>query len=146
MIRYTLGFIFSEDKKEVLLLKINKPEKWNDGLINGIGGKVEENETINECMFRECKEETGLNLLFIKYCGLYDGSNFTGNEFEVYTYYTVLDKFLFKEFDSPEGELKWYNVKDIMDLKTVPNMKWMIPLCLDMINGDVKKDFNIKYC
>jgi len=144
--RYTLGFIFSEDLKEVLLLKMNKPGKWNDGLINGVGGHVEPGEGYKDCMLREGKEETGMFVPW-NYIGIYDGSEHTNNEFKVFTYYTVIDKFKFdNKFQSPEGDLAWYNVDDIMKLKTVPNMKWMIPFCLDKINGNIHTNFDIKYC
>jgi len=144
--RYTLGFIFSKDLKEVLLLKMNKPGKWNDGLINGVGGHVEAGEGYQDCMLREGQEETGIIAPW-NYVGVYDGSEHTHNEFKVFTYYTVVDKSKFDDkFQSPEGDLAWYNVDDIMKLKTVPNMKWMIPYCLDKINHNIHTNFNIKYC
>ena len=144
--RYTLGFIFSEDKQEVLLLKMNKPGKWNYGLVNGIGGHIEKNELFIDCMRRECKEETGTIINHWNFAGVYDGSDYIGNEFKVFTYYAVIKKAYYTPFNSPEGDLSWYKVNDIMKLSSVPNMKWMIPFCLDRINGDIHSVFNIKYC
>jgi len=37
---YCLGFMFDEQRDLVLLIKKNKP-KWQEGLYNGIGGKVQ---------------------------------------------------------------------------------------------------------
>ena len=59
-ISYTLGFIRCEDNNKILLLNRNKPP-WM-GLYNGIGGKIQPNETPLECMIREANEETGLSL------------------------------------------------------------------------------------
>jgi 8-oxo-dGTP diphosphatase len=59
MIRYSAGFLFSKDYKQVLLIKKEKPD-WQRGLYNGVGGKVEPGETELNCMIREFEEETKL--------------------------------------------------------------------------------------
>lgn len=59
-VSYTLGFIRCKDNNKILLLNRNKPP-WM-GLYNGIGGKIQPNETPLECMIREANEETGLSL------------------------------------------------------------------------------------
>ncbi len=60
MIEYVAGFLFSEDKKHVLLIQKNKPE-WQKGLYNAVGGKIEPEETPLDAMHREFYEETGLS-------------------------------------------------------------------------------------
>lgn len=58
--QYVLGFAFSRNKRDVLLIKKQKPE-WQSGLYNGIGGKINEpNEAPIDAMKREFKEETGI--------------------------------------------------------------------------------------
>lgn len=59
MTNYVLGFMFSEDKKEILLIEKLQPE-WQNGLLNGIGGKVEECESHKKAIIREFREETAL--------------------------------------------------------------------------------------
>jgi 8-oxo-dGTP diphosphatase len=61
MIKYVVGFIFSFDGKDVLLIRKLHPE-WQAGRLNGIGGSIKDNETSTDAMIRECKEETGLDL------------------------------------------------------------------------------------
>lgn len=61
MIRYVVGFIFSWDMKNVILIKKQHPD-WQKGRLNGIGGSIQPGETPTEAMIRECKEETGLIL------------------------------------------------------------------------------------
>ena len=39
-IRYTVGFVFSEGFKSVLLIRKTKPD-WQAGLMNGVGGEAE---------------------------------------------------------------------------------------------------------
>lgn len=61
MKEYVLGFLFSEDKNLVALVIKDRPE-WQAGKLNGIGGKVESDETIWTAMPREFKEETGVEI------------------------------------------------------------------------------------
>lgn len=62
MKKYTVGFIFSDDFKNVLLIKKTKPAD-QAGLFNGIGGKFEEFDIdAAACVSREVKEETGLDI------------------------------------------------------------------------------------
>lgn len=55
---YVLGFAF-DHLGRVALIRKNKP-KWQAGLLNGVGGKVEEGETYLQAMVREFCEETGV--------------------------------------------------------------------------------------
>lgn len=57
---FTLGFIRCKENNKVLMLNRNKAPwmgKWN-----GVGGKINPNETPLDCMVREAQEETGLML------------------------------------------------------------------------------------
>lgn len=60
MKQYVLGFAFDPPKERVLLIQKNRPD-WQAGRLNGIGGKVERNETLSGAMAREFYEETGFN-------------------------------------------------------------------------------------
>lgn len=57
---YVLGFAF-DDLGRVALICKNKP-KWQAGLWNGIGGKIECNESTDKAMTREFHEETGVHI------------------------------------------------------------------------------------
>lgn len=59
MVHYVVGFAFSSDLKNVLLIKKQKPD-WQKGRYNGIGGKIEKDESPIDAMIREFKEETGV--------------------------------------------------------------------------------------
>jgi 8-oxo-dGTP diphosphatase len=58
--KYVVGFYFSPDTKDVLLILRNRPD-WQKGFYNGLGGHVENNETPIDAMVREFKEETGIS-------------------------------------------------------------------------------------
>lgn len=62
---YTCAFAFSRDGNHVLLIEKDKPE-WQKGLLNGIGGKVEQGESIVDATLREFQEETGMSKDIIK--------------------------------------------------------------------------------
>lgn len=65
MKHYVLGFAFSADKKEIILIEKQKPD-WQKGKLNGVGGKVEEYDFDESfAMVREFKEETGVNTTVI---------------------------------------------------------------------------------
>lgn len=59
MTKYVVGFMFSNDRQFVVLIRKNRPE-WQAGKLNGIGGKIEDGETPRGAMVREFFEETGV--------------------------------------------------------------------------------------
>jgi 8-oxo-dGTP diphosphatase len=56
--QYVAGFLFRNNGQEVALIRKNKPA-WQKGKLNGIGGKIERDETQYSAMVREFKEEMG---------------------------------------------------------------------------------------
>ena len=65
----TLGYI-ETDGCYLLLHRIKKENDLNKDKWIGIGGKLEENESPEEGMLREAKEETGLTVYAPRYCGI----------------------------------------------------------------------------
>ncbi len=61
MILSTLCYI-EKDNQYLMLHRTKKKDDINKDKWIGIGGKFEENESPEECVTREVKEETGLNL------------------------------------------------------------------------------------
>lgn len=60
MNRYVVGFLFDDNMTQVCMIKKSRPV-WQNGLLNGIGGKIDERETPLEAMIREFREETGVD-------------------------------------------------------------------------------------
>ena len=58
MYKQTLCFVRRNNE----LLMLNRENKPTQGLWNGVGGKIEENETPMECIVREVKEETNIDI------------------------------------------------------------------------------------
>lgn len=61
MIEYVVGFLFSEGRDYILLIRKNHPE-WQAGMFNGPGGKVEPGEIPTAAMRREFQEECGCDI------------------------------------------------------------------------------------
>lgn len=133
---YNLGFVFNETFEKVLLIKLSKPGKWNDDLTNGIGGKMEEGETLIESMRRECYEETRLRITDWEKVG-----RFSGPKFEVFTFVSVIEENRILEYSSEEGLVQWYDVNNL-PITLVPNAEWMIPLCINFKKSTVT-DFDV---
>lgn len=90
MKNWCLGFIFSLDFSTVLLLK--KSQTMHIGLWNGIGGKIEYQETPIDAMIRECKEEAQLDIAAEKWLevGRLKGVN-SGEPWCVHLFVTTYD-------------------------------------------------------
>jgi 8-oxo-dGTP pyrophosphatase MutT (NUDIX family) len=75
--QYVLGFLFSPDLKNVLLIRKDSPV-WQAGLLNGIGGTIEPGETEYAAMVREFQEEVGYRHLGWKPFAILEGENESG--------------------------------------------------------------------
>ena len=57
----TLGYVLSEDRRKTLLVHRNlRTDDPHYGKYNGLGGKMEAQESIHDCICREIKEEAGI--------------------------------------------------------------------------------------
>lgn len=78
--KMVVGFVFNEIFTRCLLIRKNRP-KWMEGLLNGIGGHIEEGETPEEAMKRECFEECGLEISNWKEICIMSGENWSVDVF-----------------------------------------------------------------
>lgn len=104
----TACYLLKGDK--ILFIKFNK--KWGQ-VYAPIGGKMEIGETPTECLLREYKEETGLELINPKFKGIAFWKDSTEG---------IIFLYIAKEFKgslktSLEGSLEWINIKDIDKIK-----------------------------
>lgn len=122
MKEYVVGFMFSIDNSHVLLIEKQKPT-WQKGKINGIGGKLKENETPIEAMKREFKEEAGIEGLSWKpFCSL------VGEDWKVYFFVATGDITKSKHLEEEKPII--CRVRDL-PLNVISNLNWLIPLALD---------------
>lgn len=111
MINSTLCYCLSGD--QVLMLhRVKKKNDINHHKWIGIGGKFEKDESPEECLLREAKEETGLTLTSWRCRGVVTFLN-TQCEGE-YMYLFTADGFTGNLTDCPEGDLQWVS-RDFLD-------------------------------
>lgn len=122
-----VGFAFSEDRQRVLLIKKTKPA-WMNGLLNGIGGKIEKSETASAAMRREAQEEAGLNLLWKPVFLLMAANKARGvPDATIYVFAAICDITMAVELT--EEQLEIHSVNDL-PANVVSNLPWIIPVCL----------------
>lgn len=113
----------------VLLMRKKRPP-WQEGALNGVGGKVKPGEAPVDAMSREFKEEAGV------YIHPWDWRLFTvlqvdnpekSGKAEVYFYvhHTCTTLPIRQMEDEP---LVWQPITNIPNLHTIDNLKWLIPL------------------
>ncbi len=138
MYKQTLCFISRNDE----LLMLNRERKPTLGIWNGVGGKIEENETPLECVIREVKEETDIDIsrseIIDKGIITWEvDSSYTGG---MYVYLVYMDEnFIYetpKKVD--EGILDWKKISWILEDKNY-GVGEMIPHYLPSILNNEKK-------
>jgi len=140
MKKYVAGLMFSIDGLSVALIVKNKPD-WQKGLLNGIGGKIEEYDSVDSktikkrnlnAMVREFKEETGVEYhnweLFLKMSG--NNTDEDKTPFSVDFYRAFTDE-IYNVTTITEESIVIRNVCDLLSLNAIDNLKWIILLALD---------------
>lgn len=114
-LRLTTICYIEKDDKYLMLHRTKKENDQSHDKWLGVGGKFEENESPDECVVREVKEETGLNLLSYRLRGV---MTFVSDMWETeYMFIYTADKFAGKLTECDEGELLWIEKSKILDLK-----------------------------
>jgi 8-oxo-dGTP diphosphatase len=81
-----VGFLFSENLEEVLLIKKARPD-WQRGKLNGVGGKIEKTDASPAAaMAREFEEETGMIVPAIAWEPL---AIKTDGDFRLYSFWAI---------------------------------------------------------
>ena len=162
--RYVVGFAFGigerEDISHVLLIRKVKP-KWQKGTLNGIGGKLEDLETPTQAMVREFREETGIltqPMQWEQFCELsgaevyvegLEGTTFTLYFFKAFMSVAVLKLARAETIAEGAEEPVLVNLDNLWmwaakdGVKTVPNVRWLVPMALSSMLGESAKGFSM---
>ena len=104
MILATLCYI-KQDGHTLMVYRNKKPNDMHAGKWNGLGGKFEPGESPEECIIREVREESGLDIHNPQMHGLLMFPDFKGDDWYVFVF--TASEFEGELIDSPEGRLEW---------------------------------------
>lgn len=128
---YTICFI----KRGTKLLLLNRNKKPAMGMWNGVGGKIEPNETPLEGVIREAFEETGMQLSDVTFAGSIILNSNNGN-LGMYAFVAELPDYLAIEtpLSTREGILEWKEIDWVLaedNIGVISNLKCFLPKILD---------------
>lgn len=132
--KYVVGFAFSPNYQDVLLIEKRKPA-WQAGKLNGIGGKIESGEQPIDAMVREFREECGLQTTvsdWLHFMHMHGGENDDGGKFEVHFFCTTTAAIhSYASLTSEPVEIEGVNNITPLRLDMVENLPWCIALAID---------------
>lgn len=125
MTEYVAGFMFDQERRFVALVVKNKP-KWQEGRMNGIGGKVEPDESPLHAMVREFREEAGLTHNAWKhFCVI------SGVDWRVFFFFCVTNH-VFDVRSMTEEAIRIVRVEEVAGPDFMTNLPWLVRMALSM--------------
>jgi 8-oxo-dGTP diphosphatase len=129
----TLGYVFSPDGKQVLLIHRNaKPDDLHLGKYNGLGGKLDRTEDVVAGMRREIREEAGLECTQLELRGTVSWPGFGRQGEDWFGFIFRVTAFTGTGIDrNPEGKLEWVDVDCVLELPLWEGDRHFLPLVFD---------------
>jgi len=124
----TLCHIIGDNR---LLLQKKSEGLFGEGKWNGVGGKLEVNESPETCVAREVFEETGLKALDLKFHGVLNFYFGDRDELDWIVYVFSTRVFEGEPRAGGEGNLQWFAFEDIPYDEMWQDDKYWLPLLLE---------------
>lgn len=107
----TLLFLRKDDQ----ILLAMKKRGFGANRFNGVGGKLDSGETIEEALVRECEEEIEVTPKKYRKIAEHDfiGKNDDGSEWGMYVHAYICDNWEGEPTETEEMKPEWFNLKDI---------------------------------
>jgi 8-oxo-dGTP diphosphatase len=133
--------MFDEVGDQVVLIQKNKPS-WQADCLNGLGGKIEKNESPWMAMVREYQEEAGVLTdmnHWTHYCDL------IGDDYMVYVFWCKNDEYFKTSMTKESEKVCKVSISAFSCYTFVSNVRWLVHLALDENYG---KPFQVtaNYC
>jgi len=133
MTNYALGFLFSNDGKEGVLIEKCRPP-WQAGKLNGVGGHIEKDESPHDAMSREFREEAGIDVLAWTWCLRLINVEAT---WSVYIFRAFVSHNTLQQCHTMTDEpLYWVDTQHLPD-HCIPNLRWIIPMLQDNLEWPI---------
>ena len=129
IVRQTTLCYLDRDGQYLMLHRVKKENDASHDKWIGIGGKCEADESPDECMVREVKEETGFDIQRWQYCGIV---TFISDIWPCeYMHLFTATKWSGTQTDCDEGDLQWVDKEKLFDLNLWEGDKIFLRLLLD---------------
>jgi len=124
MILATLCYV-KHDDHTLMLHRIKRARDIHAGKWNGLGGKFEPGESPDECVTREVREESGLEIVNPRLRGLLMFPAFKGEDWYVFVF--TAEEFSGELKENEEGFLKWIPDGELESLPLWPSDHIFLP-------------------
>lgn len=129
----TLGYVFSPDGRQVLLIHRNaRTGDLHAGKYNGLGGKLEAGEDVVAGMKREIREEADIECTDMELRGTINWPGFGKQGEDWFGFLFRVTAFTGTPFTrNAEGDLHWIDVDRVADLNLWEGDRYFLPLVFD---------------
>jgi 8-oxo-dGTP diphosphatase len=126
----TLGYVFSPDGTEVLMVHRNRrSHDTHLGKYNGLGGKLHVDEDVVACMRREVREEAGIECEALRLAGTVSWPGFGIGGEDWFGFIFRIDRFSGTPLtENAEGSLEWIEVDRVLELPLWEGDRHFLPL------------------
>lgn len=126
-----VGFLFNPTLDVVTLIRKDRP-KWQAGKLNGIGGRMNEDEDGIDAMIREFREETGVETTEEDWIQF---ANLNGPGWQVQCFCGTREHNPTKQPCETEWPGRWLMNDSFWENDMVNNTRWLIAMALDILNN-----------
>lgn len=131
-------------KGDQILLAMKK-RGFGEGLWNGVGGKIEKSETVEQALIRECQEEIGVTpTSYVAVAELDFIQDADVDPWHMYVYAYIADEWEGEPTESEEMAPAWYSTNDIPYAEMWQDDPHWLPLVLagNTVKGTFTFDVN----
>lgn len=109
-----------------------KKRGFGEGRFNGVGGKLDEGETIEQALIRECQEEISVTPISYEKVAVIEFDEMHGNEREeLLVHVFTCDEWNGEPVESEEMAPRWFKVSDIPYEDMWPDDIYWLPKVID---------------
>jgi len=123
--QYVVGFLIDQERREVALVRKNRPTE-QAGRLNGLGGKIEFGEEPAEAMAREFEEEGGVRISEWEQYAMLKSGDSTIHFFRAFAPRS-LDGIVKTMTDE---EVLVVPISSVTAHNAVPNVMWLVPMAM----------------